>query len=67
MPLFEKMVISLESIDLNLWNYMYFVTYNINYVGCDYGTRYFACAKGVTFQSVIVGMMGWLDLERACA
>jgi hypothetical protein len=44
-----------------------FVTYNINYVGCDYGTCYFACAKGVTFQSVIVGMMGWLDLERPCA
>jgi hypothetical protein len=35
-----------------------FARYNINYVGCDYGMCYFACAKDVTFQIVIVGMMG---------
>jgi hypothetical protein len=39
-------------------------TNNANYDGCDFKTCYFACVKGATFQSVIVGGIGWLDLER---
>jgi hypothetical protein len=39
-------------------------TNNTNHVGCDFKTCYFACVKGATFQSVIVGGIGWLDLEK---
>jgi hypothetical protein len=30
------------------------VANNTNYIGYDYGTRYFTCTKGTTFQSIVV-------------
>jgi hypothetical protein len=38
-------------------------TNNTYYFGCDCKMCYFTCAKGTTFQSVIIGRMTWSNLE----
>jgi hypothetical protein len=42
-------------------------TNNINYVGYDCGTCYFACAKSIPFKSIVVGRPIWLNMEGPCA
>jgi hypothetical protein len=37
---------------------------NINYIGCDYETCYFACVKGVSFSNIVVRGLRWSNMER---
>jgi len=64
MSLFKEVVIKIEIVDLS---HEIVCTNNIDYVGCDYRTCYFVCAKGVTFQNVIVERFRWLNVEKPCA
>jgi hypothetical protein len=56
--LFEEVVISLEFMDskrkITCTN-----RDNINYIGCDYETCYFACVKGVSFSNIVVRRLRW--------